>query len=76
MIREENVKKWLSQTPSKVSAEWLADNNVITVVPKSVAGVYADGKTIEINYDLKKSEGGSRMTLNINYCKLKKTHDK
>ena len=65
VIKEENVKKWLSMTPSKVSAEWLADKNVIAVVPKSVSGVYANGKTIDIGYNLKTSEGGSRMELDI-----------
>ena len=65
VIREENVKKWLSLTPSRVSAEWLADKNVIAVVPKSVTGLYADGKTIDINYNLETSEGGSRMILDI-----------
>ena len=65
VLREENAKKWLSQTPSEVSAKWLADRNVIAVVPKSVGGVYADGKTIDINYTMLESEGGSRMTLDI-----------
>lgn len=60
---EENTDKWLAITPSKQSAKWLAEKNIIAVIPESMAGVYADGKTIILDYDLVTSEGGSRMTL-------------
>ena len=61
----ENSKKWLAYTPSKESADWLAKNNIIAVIPVSEGGVYANGKTITVSYELVTNDGGSRMKLKL-----------
>ena len=66
-LTQENTIKWLTETPSKQSAEWLAEKNIIAVIPASMTRVYADGKTLILDYDLTTSEGGSRMTLSLKY---------
>ncbi len=62
---KEDAQKWLRITDSVQSANWLAENNVIAVVPVKEAGVYANGKTITVSYDLVSNAGGSRMTLKL-----------
>lgn len=64
---EEDTEKWLTKTPSIQSAEWLAKNKVIALVPVSEAGVYADGKTISIDYEFTPNSPTEykRMTLKL-----------
>ncbi len=66
-IELENAKKWLTKTPSVESANWLAKNNIIAVVPGKKDGVYADGKTITVSHALDTSSGGLLMTLKLTY---------
>jgi hypothetical protein len=61
----ENYEAWIGITPSKRSAEWLAANRVVAVVPAKERGVYANGKTITIRQELVEVSGSTRMTLKI-----------
>ncbi len=66
-VVEEDTDKWLAITPSQQSAEWLAKNKVLAIEPVSEAGVYADGKTIHVNYDFTSTSISDykRMTLKL-----------
>ncbi len=62
---EEDTDKWLAHTPSVESAKWLAKNKVICITPVSEAGVYANGKTVSVDYHFTSSSEWNRMTLSF-----------